>query len=256
VGLGGPPVVRPLERVGRALWAALQYVESPRLVRLRLGGVPRSLFVALDRPFLRAFPIRTVIDVGANAGQFALAAHEVYPDATVHSFEPLPDVHRLLAGRTASIPQIRTFNLALGEAVGVLRFARNEYTPSSSALPMTEAHRQAFPFTRQTSEVEVRVERLDDVLAGQAVTDDVLVKIDVQGFEDRVLRGGEATIRRARLVLVETSFAVLYEGQARHREVCRLLEDWGFEYRGALDQLVSPATGEVLSADNIFVRLG
>jgi FkbM family methyltransferase len=248
------PRVKPLSRAARGAWAAAQYLESPRLVRLRLRGVPRSLYVALDRPFLRALPIRTILDVGANSGQFALCAHALFPSARIHSFEPLPDVHAELARRTRAVPAIRTWNLALGERQGALRFERNDYTPSSSALPMAAAHVSEFPFTARSTAVEVEMARLDDLADRLELADDVLVKIDVQGYEDRVLAGGAATLRRARVALVETSFAALYEGQARHRDVQRTLEDWGFEYRGALDQLVSAQTGEVLAADSLFVR--
>jgi FkbM family methyltransferase len=246
--------MRALSRAARKVWAAAQYLESPRLVRLRLRGVPRSLVVALDRPFLRERPIRTVLDVGANSGQFALCAQALFPDARIHSFEPLPDVYQALSRAIAPFPAIRAWNLALGEQAGALRFERNDYTPSSSALPMTAAHRAEFPFTERSVPVEVTVERLDDVAPRLDLADELFVKIDVQGYEDRVLRGGAATLRRARVILVETSFTVLYEGQARHDDVHRTLVDWGFAYRGALDQLVSPRTGEVLSADSLFVR--
>jgi FkbM family methyltransferase len=248
--------MRALSRIARCAWAAAQYFESPRLVRLRLRGVPRSLVVALDRPFLRERPIRTVLDVGANAGQFALCAQALFPGARIHSFEPLPDVYTALARAAAPFPAIRAWNLALGEQAGTLRFERNDYTPSSSALPMAAAHKEEFPFTERSTAVDVTVERLDDVAPRLEIVDELLVKIDVQGYEDRVLRGGAETLRRARVVVVETSFAALYEGQARHDDVYRTLVDWGFGYRGALDQLVSPRTGEVLSADGLFVREG
>lgn len=246
--------MKALSRLARHAWAAAQYLESPRLVRLRARGVPRSLFVALDRPFLRALPIGTIVDVGANEGQFALCANALFPAARIHSFEPLPDVFERLRARIGSCPAIRAWNLALGETAGTLRFERNDYTPSSSALPMTGGHKAEFPFTARSTPVEVTVERLDDVAARLEIADDLLLKIDVQGFEDRVLRGADATLRRARAVLVETSFAALYEGQARHDDVHRLLLGKGFAYHGAIDQLVSSRTGEVLSADSLFLR--
>ncbi|MFN8465859.1 MAG: FkbM family methyltransferase [Caldilineaceae bacterium] len=46
-----------------------------------------------------------------------------------------------------------------------------------------------------------------------------MVKIDVQGFEDKVLLGGELTIRHASMLIIETSFQVLYEGQALFGDV-------------------------------------
>ncbi len=80
------------------------------------------------------------------------------------------------------------------------------------------------------------------------------MKIDVQGYEDRVLRGGEQTVKRAQVLLVETSFQQLYEGQALFEDILALLRGWGFRYAGALDQLLNPRTGEALQQDSIFVN--
>jgi hypothetical protein len=55
-----------------------------------------------------------------------------------------------------------------------------------------------------------------------------LVKIDVQGFEGRVLAGGEETLRQAKRMVVEVSLHPLYDGQSLMPEILHLLSNWGF----------------------------
>jgi FkbM family methyltransferase len=242
------------KRLARIVRDTADVIERPYLLLLRHKGVPKSLAVSLDRSWLRDLRFRTIVDVGANTGQFAIAAHNIFPQARIYSFEPLHDVYKELVRRTASLSGIQTFNLALGEEAGTITFWRNEFTPSSSVLMMAEAHRQAFPYTSTSQAVEVRIERLDTIAETLTMESELLLKIDVQGYEDRVLRGATRTVERAAMLLIEISFETLYEGQASHDEIARFARTHGFEYAGALDQLLCPRTGRILSADGIFLR--
>jgi hypothetical protein len=98
--------------------------------------------------------------------------------------------------------------------------------------------------------------RLDTVMEDVDLAPDVLIKIDVEGIEDRVLRGGERTMRRASVAIIETSFEALHEGQALFRDVYDLMLQYGFRYAGNLDQLLSPADRRVLQADAVFLNAG
>ena len=89
---------------------------------------------------------------------------------------------------------------------------------------------------------------------GINLNDNMLVKIDVQGYEDRVIRGGQDTISRAEIVIVETSFQCLYEGQPMFEYIYEVLTKMGFSYRGALEQISNPIDGGILQADSLFVK--
>jgi hypothetical protein len=78
----------------------------------------------------------------------------------------------------------------------------------------------------------------------------------VQGYEGHVLAGGEQTVRRAALVIVETSFLPLYAGQPLFADVYRLLTSWGFTYAGALAQLPHPEDGRLMQEDSLFINRG
>lgn len=229
-------------------------VSRPGLVALGARGVHLASYLSLDLKWIRVAGIETILDIGANAGQFATAIHAVLPEAKIYSFEPLPVCYQKLKHRFAGVPGFEAFEVALGDESSRITFHQNEFTKSSSPLVMAGTHEEAFPWTARTSEIEVDVRTLDSFLPQLDLKEKVLVKIDVQGFEDRVLRGGEQVVRTADYVFVETSFEPLYEGQASFETVYELMTRYGFRYAGNMDQLTSPTDDRILQADALFVR--
>jgi hypothetical protein len=88
----------------------------------------------------------------------------------------------------------------------------------------------------------------------EPLIDDVLVKLDVQGYEDRVIKGGCATLARARACIVEANIEALYEGQARFPDLLLAMGELGFRYSGNLDQTYDD-DGQVVYFDAVFTRL-
>jgi FkbM family methyltransferase len=204
--------------------------------------------------YLKTFNLRTVIDAGAHMGEFARMIKELLPDASIISFEPLPSSFRQLESSMRDVKGFRAFNCALGEASAVLEMHHNDFSQSSSLLPMADLHKEAFPETAHATTETVEVRTLDGALAGIALEPEVLVKIDVQGYEDKVIAGGAQTIAQARAIVIEVSFQKLYEGQPLFNDIYRLLTERGFTFMGHLYQLLNPSNGSVLQADALFVK--
>ena len=241
-------------RFARKFHTLAEYIEQPRLFALRHRGVPLDIYRKLNAPWLCARRFSTVLDVGANVGQFALAANAVWPEAQIYSFEPLPDCHQQLLARLSHVKNFTGFNVGLGDKPGSLVFEKNAFSASSSFLKMASTHKLEFPHTQNSQRVTVEVKRLDDVTAELALRSPILLKIDVQGFEDKVLHGAEATIQKAEVIIIESSFEVLYENQPLFDDIYRTMMHRGFVYKGAMDQMVSPKDGRPLQADAIFMR--
>jgi len=231
-------------------------VEHPRLIGMIPRGVHAGEFINLDVPWIKQAGIRTVLDIGANTGQFAGAAHAVLPNARIYSFEPLTDCYEELIHRFSGERNFQAFNVALGCDEGRTTFYRNSFTKSSSILPMLDLHRGAFPWTAPASATTVELRRLDSFWDELRLQPEVLVKIDTQGYEDRVILGGERIICTAKYVFVETSFEPLYEAQASFETIYDAMTNRGFRYAGNIDQLESPGDGRILQADALFVRRG
>lgn len=214
----------------------------------------RAQYALGEYAYLTTLGIKTVIDAGAHAGEFARMIKKLLPQAAVISFEPLPDTFKQLEESLRGVEGWRGFNCALGAESATLAMHRNDYTQSSSLLAMADLHKEAFPESAHETLETVEVRRLDDALADLKLEAEMLVKIDVQGYEDKVIAGGEKTIEAAKAIIIEVSFRKLYEGQPLFDDVYRLLRERGFVYYGNLYQLLSPVDGCALQADALFIK--
>ncbi len=200
---------------------------------------------------------RTVLDIGACGGE--LAERELltaFPDAAIHCFEPHPRNFERLEKVALRHPRIHAYPLALGDTAGTASMQFNPGSPSSSSmLRQTERNVELFPFLEETHATPVRQCRLDDWAgeAGRALEGPLVITMDVQGFEARVIEGGRETFARADGVVLEVSLARLYEGQATFAELHATLASLGFRFAGTRDQFFGRQC-EVIYLDACFLR--
>lgn len=233
-------------------WLRL-YWEDPTLLEIRRQAGNLEMYRALTQPWLQAYDIRTVIDIGANRGQFTIAAQFALPHATIHSIEPLPDCYQHLQMTTDS-RRVRLHPVALGAEEGQQTFYANNYGPASSLRRITHTAIAHFPRTAQTTATTVNITTLDALFQDDALPPGILVKMDVQGYEDKVIQGGQHTLKQCDILILEINFEHIYEDQPTFAEIHDALTALGFAYRGNLDQSIDPASGAILFADGIFTR--
>ncbi|WNL45632.1 FkbM family methyltransferase [Dyella sp. BiH032] len=154
-----------------------------------VGPVFEPEMVALFRCFAQG----TVLDIGANIGCTALALSSMAD--VVHAFEPSPSTFRLLRTNTSVAPNIVLHNYGLGAEKGAfeLTFAPNNRSGGyvSNQLRASEGH---------TVE-SIAIDELDNV-AGLLNLDAIdFIKIDVEGFEGSVIKGGTRTLKKFRPVV-------------------------------------------------------
>jgi FkbM family methyltransferase len=202
-------------------------------------------------------PIRTVIDVGANDGRSAKIFVKAFPECQVYCFEPLPGPFgKLSRWADRQKGRVEVFNLALGEKEGEFPlFITVNYDPASSLLKSTQICHSLYPFTREQRPLTVRMETLDGVVAhlGKPLSPEILIKIDVQGYDDRVIKGGLQTFRKAGACVIEMGLDALYEQQASFDELVSLLKNTGFHYAGNLEQAYAD-DGHVIFVDGVFLK--
>jgi FkbM family methyltransferase len=204
--------------------------------------------------WLQDFGIHTVIDVGANEGGFALLINKILPDAFIYSFEPIKSCFVELQKNTSGIKNIKHFNSALGDTEEEKQFYENEFSPSSSFLPVKNEHVKAFPFTANTKTGKIQVKQLDSFMNSFTLNKKILLKLDVQGYELNILKGSQKLLNEVDLIITEVSFAELYEGQPSFNEIHRFLYKHGFYYKGNFEQLYDPQSNEILQADAVFIK--
>jgi FkbM family methyltransferase len=206
------------------------------------------------RRWFEAQGFRTVIDVGGYIGAFSLALRILLPDAQIYAFEPIPENFRKLTANMDKRGRFQAFQSAIGNQTGTIDFNQSSFAPSSSILPMGDLHKQTFPHTAETTKITVPIARLDDFLGQMTLEPPVLLKLDVQGYEEQALLGATDLLRKVDVVQTEVSFQPLYEGQADFDRLNALMKTRGFEYSGGFDNLISPSDGSVLQTDVMFVR--
>jgi len=243
-----------LKTIGQKISRLGDVVQQPRLLKVRFEGIEVRMFEALNKPWLLKAGIRTVFDVGANTGQFAKAIHEILPEAFIYSFEPLRDCFVQLKKSMSDVGNFQGFNTALADSSGESAFYRSKWSPSSSLLKMARLHKDNFPFSEDCSAEVAQVRTLDECTKAMKIENEILVKLDVQGSEDKVIAGGKLLLQRAKVLIVETSMSTLYEGQPLFSDILKLLENQGYIYRGNISQLLSPLDQSVLQANSIFMR--
>lgn len=206
---------------------------------------------------IKHFPIKTILDVGANEGQFSRMISRIFPMADLYCFEPLPGpFNKLKQWGERRGGKVHPYNIGIGEEEGeALMFKHTDFSLSSSFLRTTETNDNTFPFTKIKEMVTVKVSTLDNFAAEHALefTPEILVKIDVQGYEDRVIRGGRAVLRRSKACILEISFDDLYEKQATFKSLYFLMDELGFHYRGNLLQSYGE-DGHVVYIDAVFIK--
>lgn len=238
-------------RIRRAAAKSLRCLVHP-LHRSALLG--HRIAAAVEHtPVLLRTAAATVIDIGANKGQFALAAIAALPQCEVISFEPLDGeadrFERALRGRD----RVRLHRLAIGESDGTATLHVSARPDSSSLLPIGAMQSSAFPGTQASGRRDVRIARLNSILSPPRMRTPVLLKIDVQGYELRCLRGCDELLDLIEWVYVECSLLEFYVGQHLACDVIEHLSARGFDLDG-IHHVTPDREGRVLQADFLFRR--
>jgi FkbM family methyltransferase len=228
-------------------------------VRDWLRNDDNAIVPAVTDPFSTApgliHPVpKTVLDIGANVGQFAEEILRVFPSARVLSFEPIPECFKRLEDLALVNPNFKPFNFALSDRKDTRKFYVSRFRDSSSLNPMKEQHLEAWPHTETEREITVPTFTLDEWASGQELERPIFAKFDVQGHEMMALRGGRKTVSMCQRVMIEINFAPLYEGQPTFEELYSEMKGMGFMLDGLVGWLRHPRTQELLSADVIFYK--
>jgi FkbM family methyltransferase len=201
-------------------------------------------------PALKHIAPGTLIDVGANKGQFSVAAQYVIPSLRIEAFEPLESesaVYKSVLG-----PSAKLHSLALGENATEAVFFVASRADSSSLLPPGEGQKAAYGVETKTL-IRVPVARLSDVIEPSSLPRPILLKLDVQGGELDVLKGAERVLPDINYIYCEASFVRLYDGQPLVNEIITYLIAHGFALRGVFNQSVTAEFGPT-QADFLFER--
>jgi FkbM family methyltransferase len=243
-----------LEKLGQQIATAGYILRNPGYGDVRRGGGARDLYRLLNKPWLQRKTIGTVLDVGANEGQFIKPARILFPQASILAFEPNPrltqSLQDLLPSETGAVCQI-----ACGREAGTMPLHLMKFSPASSLLKPTALRIPDFPAAETEETIQVKVDRLDVVVRHHALArKPYLLKIDVQGFELPVLQGAVNILPDVLAIVCEVNAVSFYEGQTGFDEIYAFLRQHNFKLVDIGEPIRNTHNEEVLYFDVAFLN--
>ena len=204
---------------------------------------------------IKKFGVGTILDVGANAGQYAKLMRKIGYSGEIISFEPLSKAYSELQNEIGNDKHWVAKNLGLGDFDGEADINISQNSVSSSLLSIKAEHLTVAPQSKYIARETVQIKKLDSVFSGLHINNKpVFLKIDAQGFESRILRGASESLAKITGIQVEMSLAQLYEGEMTFEEIKKMIESEGFELYSVEPGFYNKQTGQLLQIDGIFFR--
>lgn len=215
-----------------------------RYIRAELFQVPETES-SLRRMKRLGFNPAVAVDVGAYVGNWTRSFRRIFPDSQVLMIEPQASKIAMLAKVTAELRNVELRLVLLGaKAEANVGFCESE--TASSVLTESENRRPPNTYLPMTT--------LDAITEGSAFARPGFIKLDVQGYEIEVLRGGVRTLESAEAVLMEVNLLGLYEGVPLFHESAAYMGKQGFQVYELGSLIRRPYDGALWQADVIFVR--
>jgi len=243
--------------LGQRLFKAREAAKLTVLNQLRRRGldITRNPFSTQLKQILDHQGIESVLDIGANIGQYGATLRSSGFSGRIVSCEPQSAAYELLTQRTDKDPKWKALNTAAGAMPGSLEINISANSFSSSFLPTSKLHLDIAPASRTTGTETVAVTTADAVISEQSLDPTrTLLKVDTQGFEDQVLDGAHASLPTLAAVQLEMSLATIYEGQKLFGALLARMTDAGFSLYALEPGFADPRNGQLLWCDGVFVR--
>lgn len=210
-----------LKRISRGV---CRFIEQPKVMSAKFKGISSChSFSCLTAKDLLGTAAKTVIDIGANEGSFIAASKYVFPQAKIYAFEPQEDFFN----KIKNIPNVTAFDFGLWDKEGVDVFYKNKDNfGASSFLKPTEVYDKNTGSIDQLMEIQAKRKRFDKL--GLEIIRPCFVKIDVEGAEDRVIKGFGSRLKEVDVLQMEWFFKPYHEKQMKLSSVMSILEKNGF----------------------------
>lgn len=192
------------------------------LYRLVPSYEHNSFIRSIDKPDL-------IIDVGLNKGQFTSLVNLYFRDTKIIGFEPLSKDFAIAEKALKSHKNINIYQYAIGDKKENKLINISKSSDSSSYLSQTPLQSKIFDGTEPSFlKEETKIRTIDSFDINFKSFKKALLKIDVQGYELKVLRGMKDKLKVIGDIYVECSFIQLYENQCLYDDIKSYLSLYNF----------------------------
>lgn len=202
---------------------------------------------------LRMLSCNSIVDIGANRGQFALVSRKAFPSKDIFSFEPLEKPSEIFEKVFKNDLHTYLYRCAIGQERKIANIHISKDDDSSSLLMVSDRQKELFPNSVVSAKSPVQVIPLIDALAGVTIPAGSLMKIDVQGYELEVLQGSEELLGKFSHLYIECSYIELYQGQALAHQVIDWLSKRNFILKGVYNTYYDKY-GQSIQSDLLFAH--
>ena len=204
---------------------------------------------------IKHLSINKLLDVGANIGQYSLDMRKHGFTNQIISFEPLKSAYGQLQITASADKNWIVCNYALGNENTESLINVSENSMSSSILNMLPDHLKSAPESKYVTQQNIEIKKLDTVFSDfYKEGDNIMLKIDTQGYEKNVILGAENSLPQIKLLQLEMSVVPLYENEILFTEMIDFLDRKGFDLFFLENGFVDQKTGKLLQLDGIFVN--
>ena len=218
---------------------------------------PLSHPIAKKRRIFNSHNFDVVIDIGANVGQFSQHLREdIGYKKRILSFEPLSSAFTILKSKARYDSYWDVFNIALGDVEENKEINIAGNSDSSSLLSMLPYHLKMAPESKFVGKEMVQIKRLDTIFNDLCnPSEKIFMKIDTQGYENRVLIGAENSLKHIDAIQIEMSLVPLYNSELLFHQIYIIMNELGYELISIEPAFLDPKSGQLLQIDGIFSRI-
>lgn len=206
---------------------------------------------------LQHYNIDLVFDIGANKGQYATGIIDAGYTNQIVSFEPLTSAYGIIENESKKYKNWTVApRCAIGSKNEEIEINISANSVSSTLLNMLDSHYEGAPDSKIIGKEKVQVYPLDELGATYSQSaKNIFLKIDVQGFEQEVLKGAQTMIDKAKGIEMEISLIPLYEKQDwLLPQILEYMDKKGFQLTSIVPAFTDNITGLVLQCNGIFFR--
>ena len=190
----------------------------------------------------------TILDIGAHTGQFHSWSKRVWPDVGVFMIEANP-LHESHLDKLAMMNGDKYLIAALGDEEREVTFYTRSDKPHTEGNSYYKEHNY-WDIPQLVQETKVTLQKLANLFEDNTVFD--IIKVDTQGSEIDILKGGKDLVSKAQAIILEVSFIEYNEGAPTAEETIDYMNEIGFEERMSLGEHYDGET--IVQKDLLFTN--